>query len=102
MLRAAARRGRASVLIVVHGMFQVAATLHVPPIITSGSLALGRLQVVKAAPLPHQLKPRKSPPWPWITSDTISVLDVPSVMCGRNACGWPAGPYLGKYLPRLS
>src|SRR5262245_16224991 len=92
-LRAEDIFGNDWLLIVVHGMFHVAATLHVPPVITSGALEFGRLKVVNPLALPHQENPRRSPPCPWINSATISVLDVPSVMCGRAACGCPALPH---------
>src|SRR5262249_50280451 len=100
-LRAAIMRGRWSVLIVVQGMFDVAATLHVPPIITSGSLALGGLQVVNPAEPPHQVKPRRSSLCPWMISDAIIVLEVPSGICAIPTWGWPALPNW-VYLPYRS
>src|SRR5262245_15093761 len=91
-LRAADIFGNSWLLRVVHGMFHVAVTLHVPPVITSGALALGRLKVVKPLALPHHEKPRRSPPWPWITSATMSVLEVPSPIWFSGCCGCPALP----------
>src|SRR5262249_23598406 len=61
-LRAADIFGNSWVLSVVHGVFQVAATLQLPPVITSGAFALGRLNVVNPLALPHQMNPRRSPP----------------------------------------
>src|SRR5262249_49104179 len=80
-------------LMVVRGMFQGAATWQARRVMTSGALELGRLKVVKPLAFPHQMKPRRSgaasPPWPWITSDAMSVLEVPSLIVGKLACGWP-------------
>src|SRR5262245_61164116 len=56
---------------------------HPPPVITSVAEALfGVWYVVNPAPPPHQANPRMSSPprGPWITSDTHSVLLVPSVI----------------------
>ena len=50
----------------------VAATLHAPPVITSGALEFGKLKAVNPLALPHQVKPRRSfRPCPLITSATI-------------------------------
>ena len=63
-MRAAVMRGKALLFNVVQSMFHVAGTLQTPPVITSAALALGRLKAVKPVALPHQLKPRRSPPCP--------------------------------------
>src|SRR5262249_30101317 len=95
-LRADDILGYCWLLRVVHGMFHVAATLQLPPVMTSGALAFGRLKVVKPLALPHQTKPRASPPRPWITSAIMRVLEVPSVIWERVRCGCPARPSWGK------
>src|SRR6185437_10479079 len=46
----------------------------------SGMLLLGPARVLKPPPGPHQPKPRRSERCPWINSESISVLLVPSVM----------------------
>src|SRR5262245_11658044 len=86
-LRAAIIRGRALLLVVVHGMRHVAATLQMPPIRTSGALALGGFQVVKPLAPPHQVKPRRSFDCPWIVSAAISVFAVPSLIVASATCG---------------
>src|SRR5438132_1302161 len=93
-------RGKVGVLIVVHGMFHVAGTLQMPPMSTSGELALGGFQVVKPVAPPHQLKPRRSFAWPWMDSASIMVDDVPSVIPCKCE-DWPAGPR-SVYLPKRS
>src|SRR5262245_7651972 len=92
-LRDADILGNSWVLIVVQGMFQVAAALQTPPVMTSGALALGRLKPVNPVALPHQMKPRRSPPWPWISSAAMRVLEVPSEICWTPAAGCPALPH---------
>src|SRR5262245_33778759 len=85
-LRADDILGNDWLLMVVQGMLYVAATLQSPPVMTSGALEFGKLKPVKPLALPHQMKPRASlwleSPTPWISSDTIRVLEVPSLIAG--------------------
>src|SRR4029077_21171406 len=98
-LRASCIRGRVPVEVVVHGKLGNEFGPHPPPVITSVAAGLfGVWYVTNPAPPPHQANPRMSSPprGPLMTSETHSVLLVPSVISaigrGRPDFPWVASP----------
>src|SRR5262249_19588481 len=94
-LRAPISRGRAGVDVVVHGIRGDVSGSQMPPVMTSCSVLLGLMYAVKPAAPPHQVKPRRSLPRPWIASDATIVLLVPSVTSAIRA-GRPIRPRAGS------
>src|SRR5207247_7805704 len=79
-LRAPISRGREGVEVVVHGIKGLTSGVQMPPVMTSCSVLLGPMYVVKAAAPPHHVNPRRSLPRPCRHSEAIIVLLVPSVI----------------------